>query len=247
MKKIFLSLLMLIMVVSLCACSKEDKKDSEKDSKEQENISETQVADKNTQSDSKNNNTSANNETSEIENITLEDVMNHPVTPESDFMVVTLDDGTCEIVSYTGNDNILVIPETIDGMKVVGIRHKSFYRDKNIVGLKLSDTIEYVDYEAFRMAKQLKFVVCGTNLKKISEAAFFDCPNLSEVKLNEGIEFLGVGAFSATELKSIYIPQSATEIMSFVKMNEDFTIQGVSGSKAESYAAEKGFKFEAVN
>lgn len=242
MKKYVLNLLVIVMLISLFACSNENtnKNDTEL------SISPTGLIVGTASPSPTADNSSVNN--NQDENITIEDVMDHPVTPENEFVVREKDNGCCEIAGYSGSDSIVVIPEMIEGMKVIGIRNKAFYLDKNIVGLKLSNTIEYVDYEAFRMAQKLEFFVSGTNLKKISSAVFFDCENLSEIKLNEGIEFLGVGAFgSCMKLKSLYIPQSTTEIMSFGIVDEEFTIYGKKGSQAEKIALENNYIFVPVS
>lgn len=242
MKKYVLNLLIIAMLISLFACSKENTNKNDTES----SISPTGLIVGTASPSPTTDNSSVNN--NQDENITLEDVMNHPVTPENEFVVRDKDNGCCEIADYSGSDSIVVIPETIDGMKVIGIRHEAFYLDKNIVGIKLSNTIEYVDYEAFRMAKKLKIFVSGTNLKKISSGAFFDCKNLSEIKLNEGIEFLGVGAFgSCVKLKSLFMPDSVTEIMSLGIEYEDFTIYGKEGSQAEIFALENNYNFVPVS
>lgn len=244
MKKYVLDLLIIAMIISLFACS--NKNTNNNDTESSISPSELIVG---TGSPSPTADSSLENEdTDENEKITLEDVMSHPVTPESYFSVRETEDGCCEIAGYSGSDSIVVIPETVEGMKVIGIRHKVFRYDSNIVGVRLSDTIEYIDYEAFIMAKELKYVVSGKNLKKISEQAFFNCSKLSEVKLNDGLEKLGSVAFALCKnLKSIYIPQSVNEILSFDLMYEDFTIYGMTGSKAEEFANEYNFKFVPVS
>ena len=56
-------------------------------------------------------------------------------------------------------------------------------------------------------------MTCGKNLKKICYCAFWDCSELKNVSLNEGLIVIDASAFSRTEkLKTIEIPSSVESI-----------------------------------
>ena len=178
--------------------------------------------------------------------ITVSDVKNHAVSPESDFSYNNFENGGVAIMKYRGSEDIVVIPETINGKPVVAIEERAF-AEKMIKGIKLADSVVSIEMLAFGFCSDLEVVVCGAGLKSIGEAAFRACESLREVELNEGLEHIGTLAFSMSEsLKSIVIPKSVTTIeSSFMLMSSDFKIIGKAGSAAEAYAAEASITFEA--
>ena len=60
--------------------------------------------------------------------------------------------------------------------------------------------------------KKTTKVTIPSSVKEIGEWAFSDCANLKEVILNEGLEKIGTGVFSNTNIESITIPDSVEEI-----------------------------------
>ncbi|MCF1354849.1 leucine-rich repeat domain-containing protein [Mycoplasma hominis] len=76
----------------------------------------------------------------------------------------------------------------------------NFFIDKNNKKI-----LEYLD------KKTTKVTIPGS-VKEIGEWAFSDCKYLREVILNEGLEKIGTGVFSNTNIESISIPGSVKEI-----------------------------------
>ncbi|QKX41078.1 leucine-rich repeat domain-containing protein [Metamycoplasma hominis] len=60
--------------------------------------------------------------------------------------------------------------------------------------------------------KKTTKVTIPSSIKEIGKGAFYGCRNLEEVILNEGLEKIGVRAFSSPRIKSINIPGSVKEI-----------------------------------
>lgn len=58
--------------------------------------------------------------------ITLDDVLNHETSPESDFHFSEDGEGNSGVLSYSGSDSIVVIPETYEGMPVTKIETGAF-------------------------------------------------------------------------------------------------------------------------
>lgn len=65
---------------------------------------------------------------------------------------------------------------------------------------------------AFSCNVYMDYAEIGGNVKEISENAFAWCPDLSTVKMHEGIEIIGESAFFNTGINSIEIPDSVTFI-----------------------------------
>ena len=166
--------------------------------------------------------------------ITMDDLMSHDETPAEDF---EFNDSTDEIVieKYVGKDPIVVIPDEIDGKKVVGFR---FMNDKNIVAVRIGDNIREIDQNAFGNAENLKYLVLGKSVKSIDGYNFYGT-NLKELILNDGLERIGEDELNVVDPPldnsgmDLKIPESVTELHV-----SDFNLIGKPGSYAEQYAKE---------
>lgn len=102
------------------------------------------------------------------------------------------DTGTID--KYIGNDNeVIVIPEKIDGVTVTSIAKEAFYNK----GTK--DTT-------------IKKVVFNEGLVSIGENAFKDCKALSEIKLSSTIRNLGKKMFSGTAITEVVLNEGLENI-----------------------------------
>ncbi len=236
MKKRLLILGMIFtMVVSSAGCgsSSSDNAGKTDQTKQTANVQDSQ---KDTSSSDKSDDK---NDTSykSADEITMDDLMSHDETPAEDF---EFNDSTDNIIieKYVGKDPIVVIPDEIDGKKVVGF-HDTFTNDKNIIAVRIGDNITEIDRYAFGNAENLKYLVLGESVKSIDGGNFFGT-NLKELILNDGLERIGEDEFtyivdppldnSGMDLK---IPESVTELHV-----SDFNLIGKPGSYAEQYANE---------
>ena len=104
----------------------------------------------------------------------------------------SLSNGGVTIEKYTGSEENVVIPKTIDGHTVTGIGTDSFYHCKTIKTVSIPDSVTYIG------------------------SAFDNCSNLESVNLPNGIKQLPGNLFyGCTALKSITIPASVERIASY--------------------------------
>ena len=102
-------------------------------------------------------------------------------------------------------------------------------------------------------------VVIPDGVTNICNNAFYGFDGISSVTIADSITKIGKYAFFGCEnLKSVLIPDSVNQIEDYAfgyvysesanqfEKQEDFTIWGIIGSEAESYANENGFEFKAV-
>lgn len=236
MKKRLLILGMIFtMVVSSAGCGSSSSDNAGKTDQTKQ-TADVQDSQKDTSSSDKSDNK---NDTSykSADEITMDDLMSHDETPAEDF---EFNDSTDNIIieKYVGKDPIVVIPDEIDGKKVVGF-HDTFTNDKNIIAVRIGDNITEIDRYAFGNAENLKYLVLGESVKSIDGGNFFGT-NLKELILNDGLERIGEDEFtyivdppldnSGMDLK---IPESVTELHV-----SDFNLIGKPGSYAEQYANE---------
>ena len=233
MKKRLLILGMIFtMAVSSAGCGSSSSDNSGKtdQSKQTANVQDSQ---KDTPSSDKSDDK---NDTSykTADEITMDDLMSHDETPAEDF---EFNDSTDNIIieKYVGKDPIVVIPDEIDGKKVVGFR---FMNDKNIVAVRIGDNITEIDQNAFGNAENLKYLVLGKSVKSIDGYNFYGT-NLKELILNDGLERIGEDELNVVDPPldnsgmDLKIPESVTELHV-----SDFNLIGKPGSYAEQYAKE---------
>lgn len=61
-------------------------------------------------------------------------------------------------------------------------------------------------------AEPLTTVTLPSTLINISSQAFFNCPNLKNITLNDNLQIIGEGAFALSGVESIFIPENVSEI-----------------------------------
>ena len=233
MKKRLLILGMIFtMVVSSAGCGSSSSDNAGKTDQTKQ-TADVQDSQKDTSSSDNKNDTSYKS----ADEITMDDLMSHDETPAEDF---EFNDSTDNIIieKYVGKDPIVVIPDEIDGKKVVGF-HDTFTHDKNIIAVRIGNNITEIDRDAFGNSVNLKYLVLGKSVKSI-DGGNFSGTSLKELILNDGLEKIGEDDFMdyvdpplnnwGMDLK---IPESVTELHV-----SDFNLIGKPGSYAEQYANE---------
>ena len=232
MKKRLLILGMIFtMAVSSAGCGSSTSDNSGKTDKQTATVQDSQ---KDTSNDSKSDNDKKDTKYKTADEITMDDLMSHDETPAEDFELIDSTDNII-IEKYVGKDPIVVIPDEIDGKKVVGF---SFMNDKNIVAVRIGDNIREIDQNAFGNAENLKYLVLGKSVKSIDGYNFYGT-NLKELILNDGLERIGEDELNVVDPPldnsgmDLKIPESVTELHV-----SDFNLIGKPGSYAEQYAKE---------
>ena len=114
------------------------------------------------------------------------------------FKTKKLKNNKCVLVKYDGNENIITIPETIDGM-----------------------VVSKIDKEAFANTN-VEFVVVPGSVKLIGDRAFANCENLSSVVILEGVEILGNNVFdNCKKLTNIKFPVSLEQFGDWGELNDE--------------------------
>ena len=173
------------------------------------------------------------------DDITMDDLKNHEETPADDFEYGEGPNDSIVIDGYTGEDPIVVIPNEIDGKKVVDFG-KAFTNNKDIIAIKIGDNIEEVAEGALTNCDNLKYIVFGKNVKAINNG-LLGGQKIEQVELNDGLEKLGcspsgVGLLSKIDIS---IPESVTEIC----FSGAKTMIVKAGSSAEAYAKENNMDY----
>jgi len=158
--------------------------------------------------------------------ITMEDLLSHPESPESDFKCMEGKEGLV-LLNYLGSDEVVVLPETIDGKPITSISKYTFANTDAIKAVRLSDSVTELEFGAFGGCTGLELFASGSGLEIIGDSAFLNCRSLKEVRLNEGLKTIEGGAFSfCTSLSSVDIPASVEDISDapFSGMSDEFKV-----------------------
>lgn len=232
MKRLLALFLIMAMAFALVACGKED---NQKDDNLVNGDNDGTITD-NSDSDNSNEKT-----------VSIESVKKAKETDASLFKYEDVADGV-SITGFTGSDEIVVIPLSIDGKSVVSIEKYAFVNNSNIRGLKISDSVHTIGSAAFMNCVELEVFVSGSGLKKLDSYCFNACTKLRDVELNQGLESM-IQCFSFADISTIEIPSSVTEMFvpfSAPKADYYITIIAEKGSYAEQYVNENGVEYNLI-
>ena len=122
--------------------------------------------------------------------------------------------------------------------------------DRNLTEIVFPDTLTEIGEDAFRDCEALTSVTLPASVRTIGKKAFSECLVLTEIRLNDGLTSIDEDAFMhCSELQSVVIPASVTEIGqdAFFDCGDQFTVYGMRGSTAETYAAQNDLTFVALD
>ena len=159
---------------------------------------------------------------------------------------VTLQQGVKTIGSYCFNgctalENVAIA----DTVETIGAY--AFYNCDMLSKVVIPNSVTSLGNYIFANNEKLAEVKLGTGLTAIPQYAFYECPALKSISIPYRITTIGTKAFAnCTGLAEITIPQSVTSISSDAfSYPKNMTIYGVSSSKAETFANDKGINFVA--
>lgn len=120
----------------------------------------------------------------------------------------TESEGMVTIMAYTGSEQQLVIPETLDGMPVMFIGNNAFRNCVDLTSVILPEYMISIGNNAFRDCPNLTSVVFPAALMEINNNCFRGCSSLVEIFFLGDAPSVGQNSFSgsAAECKVYYAP-----------------------------------------
>ena len=146
------------------------------------------------------------------------------------------DDDTVTITKYTGDEEEVTIPGTIDGKSVTSIGKEAFYKKTSLTSITIPEGVTSIEDSAFSNCTSLKNAALPDSLTNLGPRVFFHCPGLTGITIPDSVTSIGHRAFcycsrltditlsnsltiidhetfrNCTSLKSITIPGSVTSI-----------------------------------
>lgn len=256
-KKLVALLLAAVMLLSLAACGDDSNTDGTKpngDHSAQQGSNENSENGENSSSGetqaNQGGNSQGNSDYPVLKEITVEALANYPVAQEGDFLYDISDSGNgVRIHTYVGTNEIVVIPDTIDGKVVEQIASYTFANECTVKAVVIPETVTALK-EVF-INNVCVEVVIAKGVTNVDYATFCNCSALNSVVLSDSLTTIGDSAFAAcAELMQLHIPATMTEMdenaqaMAFYYCSK-LTIYGEAGSFIETVCTEQGIPFVA--
>ncbi len=103
------------------------------------------------------------------------------------------------VIGLAKNTAVLSIPTAVSisgkSYKVTSIDQKAFYKNENLINVKIGNNVNYIGKYAFYQCPNLETVKFGSKIRTISTCAFTQCPKLENMTLPSSLEQIGAKAF----------------------------------------------------
>jgi len=150
---------------------------------------------------------------------------------KEDIKTIIIEDGVTSI----GNDafyGCISLTEVTMPNSITSIGEYAFFWCKSLTEITIPNSVTSIDAGAFSGCTSLTSVIIPDSVTSINSFAFHQCTSLTEVTIPDSVTDIGIYTFG------YYYDDSYNELKI-----ENFTIYGVSGSTAETYATENDFIF----
>lgn len=137
------------------------------------------------------------------------------------FEYMLYNDGSIVIVSYKGSEANVIIPDVIDGKKVVEIGAQAFAANESIKSVRLSKNLEIIGSYAFYGCSSLSDIYIGNRVWSIGESAFDWTPWYTAQTDDYIIVGDGVLLKYQGKNRHIIVPEDVKHISSAFGMNND--------------------------
>lgn len=121
-------------------------------------------------------------------------------------------DDHVEISDCDASATSIAIPDRIDGLPVTVIGDFAFMRNKELIAVKIPDSVTSIGEDAFYQCEALTSVVIPGSVNVIGRQAFTACIGLTSLTIENGVKDIEYAAFRKTGLTSLSLPDSVISI-----------------------------------
>ncbi len=123
---------------------------------------------------------------------------------------------TAEISWVNKNIAEVVIPEEIDGFKIIGIKENAFSGNNITTSITLPSSLEYIGDSAFSDCTALTEITIPDSVTSIGDFTFYNCESLSELIFGDNIVHFGTSTIRyCKNLTSLRLPSCMTKLEYF--------------------------------
>lgn len=131
---------------------------------------------------------------------------------KGDFTYYVYNTDVAALKTYSGTDEIVEVPATVDGVKITKILPHAF-KNKSMIEIKLPDTIDYMYTYSFYSCPSLTTVNIPTGVSNIANNLFDSCCNIKNVDFHNGIKRIGSKVFGyENQVDTLNIPSGVEYI-----------------------------------
>ena len=135
-----------------------------------------------------------------------------PNDPEKDYRYQPESYGIA-ITKYTGHEEKVVIPATINKCEVLAIDRFAFNDSKETLkSITIPENVVRIGNMAFFACKKLVHVEFPESLRYITDSAFSCCESLTEISFPDHLDSIGDSAFMNCGMTSVHLPMSVSRI-----------------------------------
>ncbi|MBD5530671.1 MAG: leucine-rich repeat domain-containing protein [Lachnospiraceae bacterium] len=117
------------------------------------------------------------------------------------------------ILAYLGDEEIVFVPEKLDGMEVTVIGSGAFSGKSVMEQVLLSSGVKEIEEEAFAYCSRLQYIIMGDQVSSIGTEAFAYCPSLEEIRFPKELDRIGYRICAyCPRLEKIYFPRDMEDI-----------------------------------
>ncbi len=109
------------------------------------------------------------------------------------------------ITGYDGRKTELVIPESIDGVKVTGIGYRAFSDCSSLTGISIPGSVTSIEEEAFSDCSSLTGISIPGSVTSIGHNAFARCSSVTSISIPSSVTSMANAFSGCSELTSITV------------------------------------------
>ena len=154
----------------------------------------------------------------------LESLQDASTSPAEYFELKVDKKNTAKILSYTGDEEVVVVPGMIGGHPITSIEKGCFKENEYVREIYLNDSIAALNGDVFKDCKNLEKVHLSNGISKFTASAFAGCVNLEEVNIPDAMTEVPRGLFKDSPLTTVHIGKGVTKLSAdaFYKGEADF-------------------------
>ena len=121
-------------------------------------------------------------------------------------------------------DTTVVIPESIDGVPVVGIEPRAFWQNAEIHTVILPGSLQFMENHIFAYSN-IQEAIFLPGVRQIGTCAFYGCQQLTTVTIPATVELIGEDAFYDCPLLSrIYYDGTMAQWRAIMSIAGNYTV-----------------------